>query len=215
MLARMRTLFALLLCAAIAACTHQPKATTAPAVPVASIDLAKQRAISLQRIRDYLAAAVYPLDEQGRPTSIFRDAEGRLCAMAYLIDASGRRDLVDEVVRTNNKLKLADVKDGPLMDWMLGSGLTQEEIAMVQGVLAIDYDTFERPNNTINNFNNNNGVAPENRQILITKGRNEIKRRLAVAEQQLVANTNSSLEIAANRARKPIRNGNASVANAR
>ncbi|MCW5809028.1 MAG: hypothetical protein KIT31_42135 [Deltaproteobacteria bacterium] len=183
----MRSILTIVICAALAACTHQGPG---PAVAVVKADLAVQREISLQRLRAYAEAGVFPLDERGRPTSIFRDGEGRLCAMAFLIDASGRRDLVDEVVRTNNRLKLAEVKDGPLMDWMLSSGLTQEEIALIQGELVMDYVRFENPNHP----------EPMQNQIVVARARNEIKRRLAVRGQQLVAQRNTSLELAAQRA---------------
>ena len=35
----------------------------------------------------------------------------------------------------NNEVRLADVQEGPLWDWMIGSGLTHDEIAMVQGAM--------------------------------------------------------------------------------
>ena len=96
--------------------------------------LAKQRAINLERLRVYLEAGEFAADEAGRPASVFRDPQGRLCAMAYLIAASGRTDLVDHVARTNNRLQLADVTEGPVFDWMLESGLTREEIVKIQGI---------------------------------------------------------------------------------
>jgi hypothetical protein len=110
----------------------------APADPVAQPQadaaLAKQRTLNLERLRVYLETGEFAADEENRPASVFRDPKGRLCAMAYLIAASGRMDLVDEVARTNNRLQLADVKEGPLWDWMLASGLTREEIVRIQGI---------------------------------------------------------------------------------
>jgi hypothetical protein len=150
-------------------------------------DLATQREIALQRLHAYRLAAEFPLDAQGRPQSMFRDAQGRLCAMASLIDSSGRHDLVDAVARTNNKLKLADVHAGPLLDWMLHSGLTQEEIAMVQGALEIDYIQFQvRPNR-------------EQPDILLAMANREIDRRIARAEEVLRAQTPQALALAAQR----------------
>jgi hypothetical protein len=118
----------------------------APAEPVAQVqrDLASQRATNLARLAAYLDTGELASDTEGRPASVFRDRKGRLCPMAYLIAASGRTDLVDEVVRTNNQLQLADVKDGPLWDWMLSSGLTREEIIRIQGIARDGY-FFEQP----------------------------------------------------------------------
>jgi hypothetical protein len=116
-----------------------------PNANVAQLDghaaLAKQRALQLQRLREYRLAGKFASDDQGRPASVFRDAQGRLCPMAHLIAASGRMDLVDQVVRENNRLQLADVKDGPLWDWMLTSGLTREEIIRIQGIARLGYES--------------------------------------------------------------------------
>lgn len=117
-------------------------ATPAHAEVVRDRGLAKQRATQLERLRAYLVSGQFSADDAGRPLSVFRDAQGRHCPMAHLMVASGRKDLVDEVVRTNNKLKLADVTEGPVWDWMVASGLTREEIVRIQGAMDID---FARP----------------------------------------------------------------------
>ena len=41
-------------------------------------------------------------------------------------------DLVKQVAEQNNFIRLGDVKQGPLMDWILTSGLTQDEIVAIQ-----------------------------------------------------------------------------------
>jgi hypothetical protein len=45
---------------------------------------------------------------------------------------SGHDDLVDATANDRNFVKLADVTTGPLVDWILTSGLTQEEAVMIQ-----------------------------------------------------------------------------------
>ena len=109
--------------------------------------LAKHRAVHLERLRAYRDAGQFPTDRAGRPASVFRDHAGRLCPMAQLIAASGHRDLVDYVARTNNTLQLADVTEGPLWDWMLTSGLTREEIIRIQGIMRLNFEDTpgERP----------------------------------------------------------------------
>ena len=47
---------------------------------------------------------------------------------------SGEHALVGKVARESNFIRLGDVKSGPLMDWMLMSGLTQEEIDQILGI---------------------------------------------------------------------------------
>jgi hypothetical protein len=63
---------------------------------------------------------------------MFRDAEGRYCAVANLVHQDGRDDLVEQTVREHNDLAVHDVTDGPMKAWILESGLTQEELERVQ-----------------------------------------------------------------------------------
>jgi hypothetical protein len=95
-------------------------------------ELEAARRQQLARLRAYRKARVFPLQQGPGFVSVFKDSEGHLCAMADLIARSGHADLVDETARINNSLRLADVDSGPLMVWMLGSGLTIEEIAFIQ-----------------------------------------------------------------------------------
>lgn len=108
-------------------------------------ELAHQRQLQIQRLRAYADAGVFPADAAERPLSVFRDARGRLCPMAHLIAASGHRDLVDHVARTNNRLRLADVRDGALWTWMQHSGLTRDEIIRIQGVMSFNQPLVLEP----------------------------------------------------------------------
>jgi hypothetical protein len=63
----------------------------------------------------------------------FRDSRGTLCAMAYLIDRSGRGDLVDRVARTRNNAFIAELAGDPdLRAWLDSVGLTVAEAARIQ-----------------------------------------------------------------------------------
>ncbi len=117
----------------ITACAASKPAATRPHELT---ELAGRRAQMIGWLHDYERAGVYPTDASGMPISVFRDDKGVRCPMAELIHKSGRDDLVDAVVAENNTVRLAEVHDGPLHDWMLGSGLTEAEIAMVQGALT-------------------------------------------------------------------------------
>lgn len=116
-------------------CAAATPAPQSAASPVAS--LAGRRAQLIGWLHDYRMAGVFPKADNGRMLSVFVDAQGVRCPMAELVHASGRDDLVDAVHRENNTVRLASVHSGPLFDWMLASGLTQEEIAMVQGAMNI------------------------------------------------------------------------------
>ena len=121
-----------MLCSACATTTP----LTAPSPGLA--DLATHRAQAIAWLHDYRQAGAFPTGDNGMPLSVFRDRRGVRCPMAELIRASGRDDLVDAVATRDNALRLADVHAGPLYDWMLHSGLTLDEIAMVQGAMRDD-----------------------------------------------------------------------------
>ncbi|HEY0255058.1 MAG TPA: hypothetical protein VGC41_26205 [Kofleriaceae bacterium] len=66
------------------------------------------------------------------PLNVWLDASGHFCAAATMIKMDGHPDLVDETARQGNNLRLLDVTSGPLLSWMLTSGLTIEEIDQIQ-----------------------------------------------------------------------------------
>jgi hypothetical protein len=95
--------------------------------------LVEQRAANLARFRAYYRAKVYPSNVyKPGALNVWRDQDGHFCAAATIIRASGETALVDKVADQNNFIRLVDVKQGPLMDWMLTSGFTQEELVMIQ-----------------------------------------------------------------------------------
>lgn len=107
-----------------------PIAVTRAAVRV---KLAQARAANLQRFRAYQAKGVFPSNTfDNRKLNVWMDEDGHLCAAATIINASGQTDLVQKVAEQNNFIRLADVRQGPLMSWILTSGLTQQEIAAIQ-----------------------------------------------------------------------------------
>lgn len=95
--------------------------------------LAQARTANLQRFRAYQTKGVFPSNTfDTRKLNVWMDADGHLCAAATIINASGQIALVQKVAEQNNFIRLADVRQGPLMDWILTSGLTQQEIAAIQ-----------------------------------------------------------------------------------
>lgn len=132
--------------AATASTTASATATAAAKPDVASTamyELAARRAQMIGWLREYREAGQYPTDASGRVASVFVGVNGVRCPMAELLHKSGRDDLVAAVARDNNIVRLADVRQGPLYDWMLASGLTLAEIDMVQGIAMIDYGWME------------------------------------------------------------------------
>ena len=95
--------------------------------------LVQARSRNLSAFRDYQKKGVFPSNTfKGKKLNVWLDADGHFCAAATIIKSSGQVDLVNQVADQNNFIRLADVKQGPLMDWILTSGFTQDEIAAIQ-----------------------------------------------------------------------------------
>lgn len=119
-------------------------------------------------LREYRDAGEFPRNDRfpDRSMPFFRDSRGTLCAMAYLIERSGRRDIVDRVASTRNNAFIAELADDPaLRGWLNSVGLSVAEAARIQpaytprveGVIA-KYDSAwnRRDTSAVSSF-----LAPE------------------------------------------------------
>ncbi len=96
---------------------------------------ASPRATLIGWLREYRDAGRFPHNDRfpGQSVPFFRDSRGVLCAMAYLIDRSGRPDLVDRVASTRNNALIAELADDPdLRIWLDSVDLTVAEAARIQ-----------------------------------------------------------------------------------
>ena len=95
--------------------------------------LASRRAQMIDRLHAYAEAGVFPrnVDKVGL-ARVFVDGDGRRCAVANLIWLDGHDDLVRQTAKADNAVRVAYVDEGPLHDWVLGSGFTREEIDQIQ-----------------------------------------------------------------------------------
>jgi hypothetical protein len=95
--------------------------------------LAKRRAHNVAAFHAYWTAGVYPHNSyRVGPLNVWRDENGHFCAAATMIDKDGQHELAEQTGNTNVNIRLLDVTSGPLLDWMLTSGLTIEDIDMIQ-----------------------------------------------------------------------------------
>jgi hypothetical protein len=109
--------------------------TPAPVDPDVALRarLAEHRAAQMERLHAYAALGEFPHNTtSSAQLHMFRDTDGRYCAIANLVHQDGRDDLVEATVRGHNDLEIRDVHDGPMMAWILDSGLTQEELVRIQ-----------------------------------------------------------------------------------
>ena len=98
-------------------------------------------------LAEYRDHGLFPVNDQyaDTPTPIFRDARGATCAMAYLIERSGRRDIVDRVAGTRNLAYIRELAgDMALIAWLDSAGLTVSEAARIQPAYDPDKDQTAR-----------------------------------------------------------------------
>ncbi|HPH67255.1 MAG TPA: hypothetical protein PLF40_15980 [Kofleriaceae bacterium] len=116
--------------------SQMPAMPIAPAVPdrdTLRTILADRRATNLAIFHAYVVAQQYPSNTfRNRLANVWKDAEGHPCAVANMVIGSGNVALFDQVAETDNFIKVANVKDGEFADWILTSGLTQQELALIQ-----------------------------------------------------------------------------------
>jgi hypothetical protein len=112
-----------------------------PGVPQTQIDraavrakLAARRQQSYERFLAYRDAMVYPINALpgGGFRHVWVDDLGNLCAAATLISGDWGRDASAAIGLENLEIKIADVRSGPINDWLLMSGLTHHEVVAIQ-----------------------------------------------------------------------------------
>ena len=98
--------------------------------------LAAHRKLQIERLHAYALAGKFPQNPSPSPVPLhmFRDAGGALCPIANLIHRDGHEALVDRMAKEHNDVVVADETEGPLHEWVLTSGLTNEEVRRIQGV---------------------------------------------------------------------------------
>ena len=154
--------------------------------------LAANRGANLARFRMYQNTGVFPSNTyQDGSLNVWLDEEGHFCAAATIIRMSGGVALTDKVAEQNNFIKLGDVTQGPVMDWILTSGFTQGEIAAIQEPFRPVYIVPDEP------------TAP---RIVDNGLRNTEDARLRAkyksVEADIVKNRNASLDAATDRLMK-------------
>jgi hypothetical protein len=97
--------------------------------------IARRRAL-LTTVRAYRERGVFPhnYDFPGKAVPYFVDRKtGTLCAVAHLLESTGRRDIVDRVARANNNVWVAQLAgDSAFTNWLDANGITLDEAAFIQ-----------------------------------------------------------------------------------
>lgn len=97
-------------------------------------ELVLQRALQLDRLHRYACNRTFPrnLDYPHQRMPYFVDDIGTRCAVGELMWRSGQQQAVRDIAQANNQVRVMQVSRGPLVEWVLRSGLLQEECALIQ-----------------------------------------------------------------------------------
>ena len=110
------------------------------------------RYLQLQRLAAYRDRGLFPLNEgqANQPVPIFVDAHDTACAVGQLMRWNGWLGQVADIHDTNNLIYVPDAERSAVTAWVLTSGLTFEEAALIQPgyafqtpFLASDYEPGE------------------------------------------------------------------------
>lgn len=100
-----------------------------------------RRKYMLNLLHSYQVQGVYPRQTafKGRQPH-FIDEQGRLCAVGYLVERTDGRDLAEKINQQDSYAYVPDMQLPELKAWQEKSGLTLQELAMIQPRYAGDVD---------------------------------------------------------------------------
>jgi hypothetical protein len=109
-------------------------------------DLRQARRRNLDRLQRYIDGGVFPRNDsyptENRPT--FIDREGWICAVGYLIEQSAGRELAERINAEYHSEFLWRMCLPELDRWVAGSGLSLQELSMIQPAYAPRFDVTVR-----------------------------------------------------------------------
>lgn len=94
--------------------------------------LARRR--NLEVLRAYRERGRFPINTDNPRECVphLKDRYGTYCAVAHLVCASGGQSLIDELSEQDNRIRIRDVDDGPLLEWLHENGLSRREAETIQ-----------------------------------------------------------------------------------
>ena len=102
--------------------------------------LRENRSKNLDVLHEYLLAGVFPVNSNHiNRQPYFIDDYNTYCAVGYLMKESGADDVARDIQRTQNYNYLADIYHDKLMNWVQQSGLSFNELALIQPAYGEDW----------------------------------------------------------------------------
>lgn len=105
-------------------------------------DLQTARARTLSDLRAYYRRGVFPHNDAhpGQHRPAFIDRDGRLCAVAHLLIRSGHADAARHIASVANDYYVRDMAFPELDAWVARSGLSKQELALIQPSYACTFN---------------------------------------------------------------------------
>ncbi len=97
-------------------------------------ELQKKRIHILQLLHDYWTAGIFPRNYEyaDKRVPCFIDKDGRICGVGYLVEQTAGRQTAEEINNNNKYDKILAMNNKTVDSWIVASGLTKEECAMIQ-----------------------------------------------------------------------------------
>ncbi|HTF05602.1 MAG TPA: hypothetical protein VK826_16360 [Bacteroidia bacterium] len=90
-------------------------------------------------LHGYRMAGNFPLNYyRAERIPVFIDEHGTHCAVGYLMMMTGQEEMAQRISRTDNYVWVKDIRDPALTAWQQSSGLSVEELKLIQGA----YDSY-------------------------------------------------------------------------
>lgn len=99
------------------------------------------RARNVERLRAYRERGEFPHGYAGQPGArvpTFIDADGRACAMGWLVIDSGYADVAEAIARDQNHARVPEIVHPALEGWLAANGMTLAEATRVQPSYCFD-----------------------------------------------------------------------------
>jgi hypothetical protein len=102
--------------------------------------LKENRLKNLNVLHQYRMAGIFPLNTKHiNRQPYFIDDYNVYCAVGYLMKMSGADEVAKDIRRTQNYSYLSDIHHDKLMSWVQQSGLTFDELALIQPAYGEDW----------------------------------------------------------------------------
>lgn len=102
-------------------------------------------------LNEYWMAGVFPknYDYPDQRVPCFIDKHGNICAVGYLIEKTAGREVAEQINTKHQYEHLLAMNDPAIDSWALTSGLTMEELALIQPSYRSYEDKYISPGNAV------------------------------------------------------------------